>query len=656
MKLIKARVQKYKCVDDSGAWPVDQVTCLVGKNESGKSALLEALYKLNPVEENESFLKTDYPRKSALTDGGKKDIENAQAIITHWTLEEEDRDLLGKELPELDIQNGAVIEISKGYSGRIIWDVEIDEKEAVSTLISNARFNAAEKSSLGNPKTIQELLQILKSINRSTEKQRSFLEKVGRSYPSGHAMSGVWTCLKKVFPHFIYFREYERLPGRVSINELIRREEYDELSFELRIFQALLELANSSARKIADAPRSEEMIMQLEAVSNRISDEIFEYWSQNRHLSVEFRCDMARPGDPEPFNEGYVFQTRIKNERHRATVNFDERSTGFIWFFSFLIWFSQMRENYGDKLVVLLDEPGLTLHGKAQQDLLRYIRERLQPSHQVIYTTHSPFMLDVEKIFSLRTVEDMVSYKRVGGRDVEEFHGTKVGQQILSRDQDTILPLQGHLGYDIASTLFVGPYVLVVEGPSEFTYLHWFARQLASQDREGLDLRWAIAPAEGASKVTSFVTLFKGRGLKIAALMDYHDDQKGMVDKLLKSKLIDEEHLLKTTDFVKQEEADIEDLIGWPLYVHLVNEALDLPALHRLPAERPEDAEMRIVKEVEKRAKLFPPAIAGFNHFVATEYLGSVANERIPDLPGLNGALDNFERLFRRLNGLIEQH
>ena len=50
---------------------------------------------------------------------------------------------------------------------------------------------------------------------------------------------------------------------------------------------------------------------------------------------------------------------------------------GLLWFLSFLIWFSQMKANYADKLIVLLDEPGLTLHGKAQQDLLRYIREKL---------------------------------------------------------------------------------------------------------------------------------------------------------------------------------------------------------------------------------------------------------------------------------------
>ena len=121
--------------------------------------------------------------------------------------------------------------------------------------------------------------------------------------------------------------------------------------------------------------------------------------------------------------------TRIYNTRHRATVNFDERSTGFIWFFSFLIWFSQVKKNYGENIFLLLDEPGLSLHPRAQKDLLRYINEKLRPNHQVIYTAHSPFMIDIDHIFSLRTVEDTVLVEQENGRTVEKILGTKVGQK-----------------------------------------------------------------------------------------------------------------------------------------------------------------------------------------------------------------------------------
>lgn len=650
MKLVRVQVKKYKCVDDSGPWRVDQITCLVGKNESGKTALLEALYKLNPVEEGEAvFSETDYPRRETLTEAGQSYLKNGDAIITHWRLESDDLKLLQDRLPELQIAPDAEVRVGRGYGQSLRWQISIDEQQTVKTLIESARFNASENSAVGSPATIKELFDCLEALEAPTGKHDDLLKKMLEAYPKKTAMSGVSGCLLDVFPHFVYFSEYERMPGKVSIDEMRMREQSGEVPFGQKVFKALLALAKSSIDDIENTRHQEELIMQLEAVSNRISDEIFEYWSQNRHLRVEFRCEAGKPDDPSPFNSGSVFQTRIRNERHRASVNFDERSTGFIWFFSFLVWFSQMKENYGDKLVVLLDEPGLTLHGKAQQDLLRYIKERLGLKHQVIYTTHSPFMLDAESIFSLRTVEDIVNRDEVKG--VERIEGTKVGERVLSKDHDTILPLQGYIGYDIANTFFIGPYMLVVEGPSEVAYINWFNRQLVVRKRKGLDIRWAVAPAEGAPKVTSFVTLFKGRGLKIATLMDYHKGQKKMVDRI-EAELMDEGCLLKTTDFVDQEEADIEDLIGWELYTHLVNESLGVPNQHRLSCERPEGV-TRIIKAVEEMTKLLPSTVAEFDHLKPAKHLHALKQDEIDNLPGLKDAIDRFATLFERLNKLI---
>ena len=652
MKLVKVQVKKYKCVDDSGPWSVDQITCLVGKNESGKTALLEALYKLNPVGESKAvFSDTDYPRKETLTEAGQNYLKNGNAIITHWRLESEDLQLLQDRLPELQIAHDAEVRLMRGYAPTPRWNISIDEQQAVKTLIESARLNASENSAIGTPTTIKELFDCLEALERPTGKHEDLLKKMLESYPRRTAESGAWACLSGSFPHFVYFSEYERLPGKVSIDDMRKREQTGDVPFGHEVFKALLALAKSSIDDIENTRHQEALIMQLEAVSNRISDEIFEYWSQNRHLRVEFLCGPGKPDDPPPFNSGTVFQTRIRNERHRASVNFDERSTGFIWFFSFLVWFSQMKENYGDKLVVLLDEPGLTLHGKAQQDLLRYIKERLAPTHQVIYTTHSPFMLDADSIFSLRTVEDVVNVEDDRGKLVEKVEGTKVGERILSRDRDTILPLQGYIGYDIANTFFIGPYMLIVEGPSEISYINWFNRKLVADGQEGLDIRWAVAPAEGAAKVTSFVTLFKGRGLRIAALMDYHQGQKNMVTRL-EADLMDEGCLLKTTDFVDQDEADIEDLVGWELYAYLVNEFLGVPNQHRLPAERPEGP-VRVVKAAEQIARVLPSAIEQFDHHALAAYLHTLDKDEIERLPGLDFALENFGALFERLNSLI---
>lgn len=654
MILTKAHIQKYKCIEDSQEWKIDQITCLVGKNEAGKSALLEALYKVNPVDSNANkFAATDYPRRTALTDDGKKDAKHAIVVTTYWTLEEVDLELLRSEFSEANVTSDTLIKLSKGYDGNLHWDIPIDESEIVLNLINSKKFNAVEKASIGKPNTIDELRSSLNNAKKITTKQQELLNRLNSAYIKDDDTdigSCVGSCLEERLPHFVYFGEYERLPGKVSINDLITREYDGTLTFGLKIFQALLQLANSSAREFSEAKESEELIMRLEAVSNRLSDEIFEYWSQNKHLRVEFRCDMARDNDPKPFNSGWVFQTRIRNERHRATVNFDERSTGFIWFFSFLVWFSQMRENYGDNLIILLDEPGLTLHGRAQQDLLRYIRERLSQRYQVIYTTHSPFMLNSENIFSLRTVEDVVEYK---GSE-EKCYGTRVKENIFGIDRDTILPLQGYIGYDIANTLFLGPYMIVVEGPSEHAYLKWFDRALAEVKREGLDIRWAIVPAEGAAKVSSFVSLFRGRISKIAVLMDYHCSQKRMVDRLEQSGLLEEHHLLRTTDFLgKQGEADIEDLIGWGLYTWLVNNALNLPENDKLSVKQRPEGDVRIAKQIREHVDLISAPIAEYNHLAIARHLGRFTYKQLSEVDGLEFALDNFEKLFGHLNQLI---
>ena len=126
-----------------------------------------------------------------------------------------------------------------------------------------------------------------------------------------------------------------------------------------------------------------------------------------------------------------------------------------------------------------------------------------------------------------------------------------------------------------------------------------------------------------------------------------------MVKKLEESKLLEDGHLLKTTEFVDQDEADVEDMIGWELYAALVNGAFSIPEANKLPANKPDDCEMRIVKEVEKRAKLLPLGVPEFNHYIAAQHLNQLSLDEVNDLPGLSAALDRFEKLFIRLNKLI---
>ena len=230
----------------------------------------------------------------------------------------------------------------------------------------------------------------------------------------------------------------------------MQRRQKGELTGPDRIFLALLQLGGTSIEAISRIERSEELIADLEDAARPVTQEIARYWSQERDLRISFHLYPGRPQDPSPFDRGLVFETRIVNTRTGLSLNFDERSTGFVWFFSFLVWYSDVRRRHGDNLLIILDDPGLGLHAKAQWDLLRYVSEKLAPLYQIIYTTHSPFMIDPEKMQWVRTVEEVPE-------DPASAHfehiGTKVGDEVLSTNYDTLLPIQASLGYRIVRDL-----------------------------------------------------------------------------------------------------------------------------------------------------------------------------------------------------------
>jgi putative AbiEii toxin of type IV toxin-antitoxin system len=434
----------------------------------------------------------------------------------------------------------------------------------------------------------------------------------------------------------------------VSVNEIVARKQQNILTDRDRVFLALLGLAGTTLEKVYGAGTYEEFNASLRAVSNQITDQIFRYWSQNKHLDVDIRLDHSRPADPPPFNSGWIFRTRIDNRRHRADTNFDDRSSGFVWFFSFLIWFYQLRQLYGNNLIILLDEPGLSLHARAQGDLLRYINEQLRPYYQVIYTTHSPFMVDPDNLLSARTVEDVVIKDKMTGD--EKLLGTKVSSDVLSTDPDTVSPLQRALDYEITQTLFIGKHTLLVEGPSDMLYLKWFSWQLEKSGNPALDYRWNICVVRGVDRIPAFASLFRGNNLHIAAVVDVQLGHKAQIENARKA--LQDKHLLTVDTYAGQKEADIEDVLGRAFYVAAVNRALDLRGVHVLPESKPAGVPERVAKEVEAHVDLLPPNYLEFDHMTPAQWLFQQDDEGTA-LPGFAEALARMGKLIQDINELM---
>lgn len=646
MKLLKVRVESFKSIEDSEEFNISDVTCLVGKNESGKTAVLQSLNKLNPIIDDESdFNDTlEYPRRKWTSYRKVKDDKPANVLTTHWELNNSEIEKIAQFIGR-DSITGNEITIKKGYDNIKRWTLPLNEEKIVTHFIKGSGLVEEELADIKGITNIEDLIDHLASIESPTETQTAFLGQLNSNFPKKNAFLATINLLDDDLPKFVYFADYYKLPGEISINEIKRKQSEDELDFEDEVFLALLDLAGTNIDELNQKGKFEELIAELEAVSNELSDRIFKYWSQNRHLDVEFRLDSARPEDPAPFNSGSVFRTRIENTRHKATVSFDERSTGFIWFFSFLVWFSQAENNYGDKLIILLDEPGLSLHAKAQSDLLEYIDKELKPKYQVLYTTHSPFMIP-PTLEGVRTVEDVIKG--------EEILGTKVSEDVLSTDPDTVFPLQAAIGFDITQTLFVGKNTLLVEGPSDLLYLKWFSNELEKQSKKGLDKNWVITPCGGLDKVSSFLSLFRGNKLNNVVLTDFHKGDKNKVRTLRESQLLKQGSVLSAEMYTGKEEADIEDLVGYENYYGLVNAAYSLPIKNKLTSKTSGQSE-RVLVDVENHFRTLPASIPEFDHYKPADYLFANSAEAINAMPKFNEALDRFEKLFKDINALLEK-
>jgi len=291
----------------------------------------------------------------------------------------------------------------------------------------------------------------------------------------------------------------------------------------------------------------------LESAATTVSEEVFRYWSQNPELTVELDLDFREAGQNGQGGPPFL-DVRIRNDRHRVTTNFGERSGGFVWFFSFVAAFSELRD--ADDLILLLDEPGLGLHAAGQADLLRYLDEQLAVGHQVVYTTHSPFMVDATRPHRVRTVEDV------------EGEGTRVGEGAGATSRDTVLPLTGALATSLLEGIGAGPRTLLVGGVPDLVYLEVMSAYLRDGGRQGLDPAWRVLPTGGLGGLPLLATLLGGP-LEAAVLLEVgagHPSVRALADQ----GVVLPERLLALTELTGQSEAGLEDLFDDAFYLHLV--------------------------------------------------------------------------------------
>ena len=616
MKLTRARVVNYRSIDDSSWVNIDDVTALVGKNESGKTAFLQAIRKINSISGDEDgFTIRDYPRKGYIK--YKKIHEQSPCEVAQAEFE-----LTPEEVGEIEANfgNGVLasnkVIVTKNYKNDRAWKIELSDSSS-----NSPNTNTFTQPSNPTPTSFQNPVQNIEpSIGVSEKIAEQFMEK--------------W------LPKFVYFDNYSLMRGKISINELRERSENGgPLDDADRTFLSLLTLSGVSLEDLEKDLGYEDIKVELESASITITDEIFEYWQQNRQLKVEFDVSQADPRDPAPLNEGKILHVRIENARHRVTVSFDERSKGFVWFFSFLSYFSHLEETETGDLIILLDEPGTALHAMAQKDFLRFMDERLSPRCQVLYSTHSPFMIDLDKLHRIRLVQDM------------DGVGTVISDDAVHNDRETVFPLQMALGYQMAQTLFLAPHCLMVNSPSDLIYLQVLGDMVTEVSGVRIDPRWVIIPVGSTDNLSTFVTLLGDNYVSVAVMMDLTPTNKEKIEAINKKNESEGENPVKWVQVTRVRDADIEDLFDPKVYLELVNLSYATQLDEPLTMRTITDSNPRIVERL--KAYFSRMGIDGgvFDRYVPASYL----LENFDNFKGnlSEDTLEKIQTLVERINSLI---
>ena len=632
MKLVSAKVGPFRSINTAQVVPIDsEVTVLVGMNEAGKTVLLKALLKTNDATKKEEFDPVeDFPRKDLSSYLKTHAASPAVAVSNTYRLTESEIASI-KSSAHVELRPNFEFTVNHNYDNTKTVSLSVDETPALNALASTAGLSSGVKAAISNAKTLRSIPELLGAIEL-TETEKAFLVavqvRIAATKWANVIEYEVWAKLSGRMPKFLYFSDYDLLPGKINLADLAERvtnakadppNAHKQLHPSHQSLLALLRMADVDLSDFSGSVGFDTMKAKIEAVSIRLTDQVLEFWKQNEDLDVEVAIS-ADTTDEAPFNNGPNLYLRIKNRRHRGvSTSFDQRSRGFIWFFSFLVWFDSVQHQLDpsgkvstNDLILLLDEPGLALHAMAQADFLRYIDE-LAKAHQIIYTTHSPFMVNSDRLQQVRIVEDQAKV------------GTVISENLTASNERTIFPLQAALGWTIAQNLFISKRNLIVEGPSELTYLQIMSALVEEQGGKGLRDDVTIVPVGGIGNVVTFVSLLGAHGLKVVVLHDYGGSKDQKLEDLVKRKLLSQKAVFNVSQFRNlakigndNEASDVEDLFNPTLYLDYFNKTfakqlsgasikeIDLPKGDRVVA--------RIEQFLAGKGICIRPS-GGFNHY-----------------------------------------
>ena len=452
MKLKSIKIENYKSfAEENNALILEDLNTIIGKNESGKSNLIECLsgISLSGISDKSFFQKFN-------KNTGKHPIISVILIPTKE--EEKKYKIVGETKITLNGQYD--VDIEGGFSD-LIKNNEIfqENKKSLNELnknVVNSFYNQDERNGFNN---------IIKMINESEKKMflnYTYVRNITEKIYNNSNYSEFSECLKKCISYLNKIQEI--LPHFIEVKDYSLKSKYTKSYLE-------------------DSSKSKEMLKHLLNCMDMKLDDLMKYWDISNggdrlNFSEEFNEKLEKI--IAEFNKFYTqerveMKAKFENDSLNFAIkttkkymDFEERSNGLKWYLNMFIQImSETNSTDIENYIILIDEPGVYLHINAQKEVLKLFEDFATKNNQIIYTTHSPFMIYEDKLHRARLIiKDDKGNSNIANKYYSLPH--KMGSK--TETLTPILTAMGISNYNILS-LDNKKCSIITEGISDYNYI-----------------------------------------------------------------------------------------------------------------------------------------------------------------------------------------
>lgn len=549
--LLKVKIKNFLSIKDEQLIKLNSnITSIIGKNESGKTTILKAISKLNKdpitkseknvsLKEEESFIEGYFKISKDEIKRINKEYSSDKEYAFYALPEEYDNLYFSIKVNETKIS----------YYSLYYMD-EDNQLQSISTSMFTDRIKKEIHKILKNEKS-EEAINFLKDIEKISDVEIKEKIKNINLFPelkeklislSEEIQKNHWIDLLPKYKFITFSSFSDVLKDNVLYSELENNKQAKNI---LSIAKIDIEKLGK-AFDIADEQELEDLQTKYINIVSKKFKEIFQQTDEDFKLKIRFGSSKKE----------IIFLTQDKTSG-TSSINLSQRSEGFKWYLSLYLTLYEYLNKVDKNInyVLLLDEPNLYLHPGAQNNLLYNVFYKEFSDVQILYTTHSPYMIDSNNSFSIRIVEkDQQTRIYNSSREYAE-RNKKI------KDVDTLSPLMTALELHVSNSLIINKtdILIAVEGIQDVYILRAMIKK-NKLDKKFENIK--IISGMSAEKVPYMFSYLFGMGYNTYCLVDNDKSGRKVINTItnydksdeLKNKIIKYDLLAPSeTDFLLED-------------------------------------------------------------------------------------------------------